>query len=464
MIAWDNANGKPLSLEADSKGAPKQPNGFNVEGIEMAPGSTEVGYIGFRAPLSGNQPTGEALVVPVDNFGRLMAGEDEHAVFGTAFHLNLGPGQGIRELRKNSHDEYLILAGSYGHSAIGGDGPFAWEGIAAVPYPIENGAKVTLVGDQGYNRIYGDNTDAKNLSEPYFKKSPEYELTLADTYTGPVASATTPVFPAQGVSTVGPAQTVTVTNTGDEPLLVGTVKIHAGDLASIGDFLLAEEECAGVSLAPGASCTVQVRFAPAHENVTSHATLTITSNTPGGQNVVPLTATSTGLPAGVEGDKGPTGDKGATGDQGAPGTPGTPGAPGAKGADGNPGAAGPAGPKGESGEVTIRITFDSGSVSARSTAARKIKVGTRLLNAPAQGGWMQGKLITKFNGKNLELARGRVSVDSSGHMTLLLTKRKKAFEKLAGEKQVQATLALTFRPIHKAPAVTAEKKVTVSLG
>src|SRR5690606_21899762 len=57
----------------------------------------------------------------------------------------------------------------------------------------------------------------------------------------------------------GPAQTVSVTNTGDLPLLVDGVSL-AGDAAA--DFAIADDTCSVAPVAPGATCTVGVRFAP----------------------------------------------------------------------------------------------------------------------------------------------------------------------------------------------------------
>lgn len=380
LIAWDNANGRPLRLEAASSGAPKADYGFNVEGLELAPGSTSTAYLGFRAPLDSGAPGGKALIVPVTNFDRLMEGTDTHGTFGEAFHLDLD-GHGIRELRKNSSDEYLILAGGTGHGVIGGtqvlyqwdgnpahapveirtplptdstvafdDGPFAWEAIVSVPHPLANGAKVTLLGDQGYNQIYNDGTNAKSISEFFFKKSPMVELTVANAGTGPLLSASAPVFPAQAAGTVGRGQWVTVTNTGDEHLELGDVRIKAADRDSVGEFLLSGEDgCAGMSLAPQATCEVLVRHAPARENAISTANLVFEANVAGGEAHVALTATSTTLPQGPKGDDGAPGTPGEDGQDGGSGPKGDTGAPGADGDDGAPGGAGQTGPQGSTG-------------------------------------------------------------------------------------------------------------------
>jgi DNA-binding beta-propeller fold protein YncE len=483
LLAWDHEHGDRLGFAADAAAGvkPSAPNGFDIEGAEFAPDSTSTLYLGFSAPVEPSATGGKALIVPVTNIERVVTGADAKATFGEPILLDLG-GMSIREIRRNASGQYLILAGYpqgtgnqeqalFSWTGYPEDAPVelstaippsaeenagtpgAWEGIGNVPDVLTPGSTVRLIMDEGFEKLYGDGVVNREDADPVRKKSRTDLFTLTGAV-GAVAQTTTPTFPAQAIGSVGPGQWVTVTNTGSQKLVIGDTSVVGADDASAGDFLIGQDECHGRTLGLGATCRIQIRFAPARAGVTSTAHLAIDANVAGGEADVPLSATSTGLATGPEGDKGPTGDKGATGDQGSKGPTGD------KGATGNTGAAGP---KGESGEVTIRITFDSGSVSARNASARKIKVGTTLLSAPLQGGWMQGKLIAKWGGKNLELARGRVAVDSTGHVTLLLTKRKKAFEQLAGQGSVDATLTLTFRPIHKGAPVTAEKTVTVRL-
>ena len=61
-------------------------------------------------------------------------------------------------------------------------------------------------------------------------------------------------FAAQTVSTQSAAQTMTVTSNGNAPLTVGSVSVT-------GDFV-ESDTCAGQTVAVGATCAVQVRFAP----------------------------------------------------------------------------------------------------------------------------------------------------------------------------------------------------------
>ncbi len=200
LIQWDEENGDRFGF-ADGAAAgniPKQIDGFNVEGLEFAPGSSSTAYLGFRAPLSPATPGGDAIVVPVTNLDQLAtSGQNTsvHATFGEPILMDLD-GLSVREIRKNADDEYLIIAGSWaagGEQAIfswdgvpahppvrspttlppgaaEGEDAGAWEAISAVPDPFPSGAGVQLVMDNGSTDLYGDGQEAKELV-PEFQKS-----------------------------------------------------------------------------------------------------------------------------------------------------------------------------------------------------------------------------------------------------------------------------------------------------
>ncbi|MDQ8045766.1 MAG: SdiA-regulated domain-containing protein, partial [Solirubrobacteraceae bacterium] len=130
---------------------------------------------------------------------------------------------------------------------------------------------------------------------------------------GPRLGATVPTFPSQPVGTTGPGQWITATNTGDADVTISRVAIHETDDDSAGDFLLSADRCTDVTLAPGATCRVQVRFAPGRQNATSSATLAFSANVTGGTTTVALSGTSAGLPTGATGAAGPAGATGAAG-------------------------------------------------------------------------------------------------------------------------------------------------------
>jgi hypothetical protein len=96
-------------------------------------------------------------------------------------------------------------------------------------------------------------------------------------------------FVAQPVGTLSATQMVTVTNTGNAPLLVSQIAVT-------GDFTVSDT-CVGPALAAGASCTVQVSFLPSATGARS-GLLTAYGNVSGGQAVVSLSGTGT-APAAV---------------------------------------------------------------------------------------------------------------------------------------------------------------------
>ncbi|MFE2287214.1 DUF3616 domain-containing protein [Streptomyces sp. NPDC059443] len=201
LIAWDAAHGNRYGFAAGTAAGriPKSIDGFNVEGLEFAPGSTTTAYLGFRAPLAPAVPGGKALIVPVTNIDQVVAGAAK-PVFGEPVELNLG-GLAIRDIRKNTADQYLILAGSWAaddnsdpYALYQWDGipahapvkradlpttdPGGWEAVVAVPDLRVPGARVQLITDSGSADLYGDGTEAKDLTFPEWKKSRSAWFTL----------------------------------------------------------------------------------------------------------------------------------------------------------------------------------------------------------------------------------------------------------------------------------------------
>ena len=116
-----------------------------------------------------------------------------------------------------------------------------------------------------------------------------------------VAASWTPAASLTGDGTLGervpgsvPApRNLTLTGTGDGPLMVGTAALTGADASQ---FRIAGDTCSGRNLAAGATCTVAVSFAPA-SNGSKTATLTIPGDTPGSPATLPLSGT--GVPAPV---------------------------------------------------------------------------------------------------------------------------------------------------------------------
>ena len=154
---------------------------------------------------------------------------------------------------------------------------------------------------------------------------------------GPVASVSPSALSLGSVpvGSVGPVQTVTVTDQGSSTLEIAGVQSGGADP---GDYLVADGCVA--SIQPGASCQLGVRFAPGAQGQTS-ATLTIVSNS---SSTLSLDVSGTGIPAATN----PTGPVGPVGPVGPAGPRG---------------ATGPAGPRGATGAA--------GTIVCRNTAARK---------------------------------------------------------------------------------------------
>lgn len=93
-------------------------------------------------------------------------------------------------------------------------------------------------------------------------------------------------FAARTLGTTSPDQVVTLMNTGTAPLAIASI-------AASGDFAFASS-CPAL-LAPGASCTVAVRFTPIAAGART-GTLTVVSDAPGSPHTVALSGT--GQPAG----------------------------------------------------------------------------------------------------------------------------------------------------------------------
>ncbi|MDO0928049.1 hypothetical protein QQY24_22530 [Streptomyces sp. TG1A-8] len=200
LVAWDEANGDRYGFAAATADgqAPKQADGFNVEGLEFAPGSATTAYLGFRAPLVPPREGGKALLVPVTDMDQVARGG--RAVFGTPVELDLG-GLSVRDLRRNDRGQYLILAGSwaaednsapyalYAWDGVAGHRPVkaldlptadagGWESVVSVPDLSVPGGRVQLITDNGAADLYGDGTAAKDLAHPEWRKSRTAWFTL----------------------------------------------------------------------------------------------------------------------------------------------------------------------------------------------------------------------------------------------------------------------------------------------
>jgi len=170
LIAWDANNwhkrgahyyGFQAAAHCGPFGgrSPRSVDGFNVEGLAMAPDGTNV-YIGFRAPLAPAVPGGKALIVPIKKIDAWFAGAKGQVSrrltaddFGAPIELNLN-GRSIRSIEANAVSEYLIVAGPAGGPETGlGFQLYRWSGWASdevallrdLPDPLASGAYEAIV-------------------------------------------------------------------------------------------------------------------------------------------------------------------------------------------------------------------------------------------------------------------------------------------------------------------------------
>ncbi|QMW01407.1 beta strand repeat-containing protein [Spirosoma foliorum] len=205
IIAWDvnNGHGKGanyygLQASADAAVGSKVTNGYNIEGAEFAPDGSTV-YIGFRAPQVPLPGRAKALVIPVTNLTSILnanGGTQGSATFGAPIELDLG-GRGIREIRKNASNQYILIAGAAGSTTntppndfrlytwtgLPTDAPIlrsdnlatlsangSFESIVEVPTTLADNSQIQLLVDNGDAVYYNDAIVAKDLTQNNFKK------------------------------------------------------------------------------------------------------------------------------------------------------------------------------------------------------------------------------------------------------------------------------------------------------
>lgn len=241
MIAWDtsNAHGKGanfygLAASTTTGVIPESADGsgFNIEGLEFAPDGTTL-YVAFRAPIAPAAARTKALIIPVTNAAALVSANPAAgpATFGAPIELDLG-GRGIRELRKNAANEYVISAGPaadatgvppadfrlYTWTGNPADAPVlrtasltalatggSFETIVEVPSPLLSTSQLQLLTDNGDTIWYNDGTASKALPQLNFQKFRSDIVTL-----GPSPDAIR-IRDIQGASHTSPLVTV-VTN------------------------------------------------------------------------------------------------------------------------------------------------------------------------------------------------------------------------------------------------------------
>ena len=229
LLAWDlnNGHGKGSNhyglVDSAADGViPKEPHGagFNIEGLAMAPDSTNTAYLCFRAPLVPVGLRARSLIVPVTNFPEMAraGGTPGAAAFGEPFELFFG-GRSIRGI-EGGPEGYLITAGPVDNQFA--TNPtfyklYTWSGDPTDP-PRERSTDLTflnpecivelppapwiptrlvqVITDTGRIDYYGDGIPAKLLPEPAFKKFRSDWIELGEIVeTQPVIESLVPAGP-----------------------------------------------------------------------------------------------------------------------------------------------------------------------------------------------------------------------------------------------------------------------------
>jgi hypothetical protein len=221
-------------------------------------------------------------------------------------------------------------------------------------------------------------------------------------------------FGEQALGTLGPAQAVTLT-AGTLPLDVARVTT---DGAARDDFLVAADDCAGTTLAPGGQCEVRVRFAPSAAGRREAALVAVSD----GDAVAQARLAGTGGAA----PQGPPGEPGPTGPSGEPGAQGPAGAAGPTGPAGATGSAGPAGPQGARGpagrDATVTCRLAGTGARARVVCTVRLRAAGRATAAPARlvrGGRTYARGTLALLRARRPLARGRYTLVADGGATRL---------------------------------------------
>ncbi len=303
MVAWDQGNGHGLGANylgfADSSADgvdPKAKDGFNVEGLAIAPDGT-TGYLAFRAPQLPTTARQQALIVPVRDFDALVTGAapgslpQGSAVFDAPIFLDLG-GRGIRSLDRNEAGQYVITAGAAGDTGAAPDDfrLYAWTGHAAdapvalatdltaqdiaggsfeslaeLPSVLGTGTILQALLDNGDSVWYGDGIIAKDLAEPRFRKAASVRV-VADIG-----------FPANTVATSdGTPQSAAVNQPFAAPLVARVTDSFGNGIA-------------GVSVgfaAPASGASAVLSSATAVTGADGRASVTATANATAGSYAV----------------------------------------------------------------------------------------------------------------------------------------------------------------------------------
>lgn len=263
LIAWDDGNGHGLgagffglAASAADGVIPEQSNGFSIEGLSMAPGSSTTAYIAFRAPIVPATARTKALIVPVTNFTTIVdsGASSGSAAFGTPIQLNLA-GRGIRSIECNANGCVLIGGAAdgsgnfalYTWSGNAGDAPElraadlaalgtggSFESFAELPAGNFMGANgdastIQLLTDNGDTVWYGNGTISKDLAEINQQKFRSDILALGAVTSDNVAPIISSLSPADDATDVAIGANLVATFNENVQLGTGTITLKKSD-------------------------------------------------------------------------------------------------------------------------------------------------------------------------------------------------------------------------------------------
>ena len=209
LVAWDSGNGHGLGANALGLAAsaaigvwPERDDGFNIEGLAIAPDADGL-YIAFRAPLLPVSARHKALIIHATNIRSVIAAAQPggtqpagSVTFAAPIELDLG-GRGIREIVRNAQGQYLIVAGPttvatgtppsdfrlYIWSGVPSDAPIllnadlsqvaaagSVESVVNFDEATSGPNVLEFLADSGDTVWYNDGIAAKDLSEPRIRK------------------------------------------------------------------------------------------------------------------------------------------------------------------------------------------------------------------------------------------------------------------------------------------------------
>jgi hypothetical protein len=160
----------------------------------------------------------------------------------------------------------------------------AWDGCSGLAIDPAYSCPVAV----GFNPRAGHPLNASLLVNDDATGSPHaVPLSGAGEAPGVSLSATKIDFGSVELDNQSAPATVTLTNSGNRPLLIASVTLSG---SSADDYSITTDNCGGQELAPGAACTVTMVFRPLAVG-TRTATLTFTDNAPDSPQIVALTGT-----------------------------------------------------------------------------------------------------------------------------------------------------------------------------